>query len=147
MGESLGMVLVMGIITFGVYRIFELFVRRKERMAMIEKMQVNIEPQLLKDRLKLPLFGNPNMALFWSLRAGFLFAGVGLGLIIGFIIEVCLTGGLDPSRMNMDWESTRYIKNTLSIAYIACVFIFGGIGLLIAYLIEQKNIRKGELEN
>lgn len=124
-------VFVVGIIFFVIYRIFELFVRRNERMSIIEKLGGQIK---LSEDLNLPLFRNTsgNSALKFSL----LLIGVGIGLLVGYGLEFAARGG-DFSNGN-DWNFQRII----GIVYFASVAIFGGLGLLAAYLIEKKNSRK-----
>jgi hypothetical protein len=56
--------------------------------------------------------------------------GTGLGLLVGFIINTFLT----YQSSGNDW----YQHNIAGTAYGASVLLFGGIGLLIAFVIEMK---------
>ena len=47
--------IVVGIITLGIYKLFELFVGKKERLTMIEKLGDKLDPSMLGNRLSLPL--------------------------------------------------------------------------------------------
>ena len=81
-----------------------------ERMAMIEK---GVDPALfnLKKQRSTSL----------PLRFSLLLIGVGLGLFIGYFLDV---------HFGMD-----------EVAYFSMLFIFGGIGLGLAYVIEEKKMK------
>lgn len=129
-------------IFFIIYKIFELFLRRKERMAIIDKMQfnMNIDNRLLSDKLNMPMFSQKKIPSTWALRAALLMIGIGLGLIMAFIIEcVFISESIDPEFSKYEWEVQSNIKKTIGVIYFACVSLFGGAGLLVAYFIERKN--------
>jgi len=128
-------IIIIGVITFGIYRLFELFVRKKERMAIIEKLGEQIKISDTNVDLNLPLFQQQkNMSNGnWALRISLLLIGIGIGLIVGYGFEFAATGG-DLSKYSGDWTFQRKIQ----IVYFAGIAIFGGIGLLIAYFIEPK---------
>ena len=46
--------IVVGIITLGIYKLFELFVGKKERLTMIEKLGDKLDPSMLGNRLSRP---------------------------------------------------------------------------------------------
>ncbi len=54
----------------------------------------------------------------WSLRFGLLLIGAGLGLLFGYFLD--------------------YAFDMEEVAYFSMLFIFGGAGLGISYLIEEK---------
>ena len=93
--------LVVGIICAGIYGLFELFVRKKERLAIIEKISNNLDASAFEGKLGLPNY--MSRVSFSALKVGCLLAGIGLGLMIG-----------------------------------ASVLLFGGIGLIVAFIIELK---------
>ena len=75
--------IVVGIITLGIYKLFELFVGKKERLTMIEKLGDKLDPSMLGNRLSLPLpVGTPFMSSspisFSALKFGCLLLGMGL---------------------------------------------------------------------
>jgi hypothetical protein len=121
---------VTGTITYGIYKLFELFVCRRERLSIIEKLSDN-QFSFAPDSFSLPK--SPNYAqpriTYGALKSGCLLLGVGLGLLIGFII--CVTC-IPEYFGDYDWK----IKETIAIIYGSCVLIFGGIGLLAAFVIE-----------
>lgn len=59
--------------------------------------------------------------------------GVGLGFFVGFFLNLMtVSGKLDTLY---EWQ---YYEKVGGIIYVACICIFGGIGLLISYLTERK---------
>ena len=113
---------------YGIYRLFELFVRRKERMAIIEKMISNpIDMNQFNNQLNLPLFSNKNVS--WPIRIGLLLIGIGVGVTIASIVDI------NFSHTQRTWE----MGNAIGSLYAACIATFGGIGLVIAYYIDRKN--------
>ena len=95
MMDFISVPLVVGIVCAGIYGLFELFVRKRERLAIIEKI------------------------------------GIGLGLLVGFIINMCMA-------TNSYYDDGWYRHEVAGTAYGASVLLFGGIGLIIAFVIELK---------
>ena len=94
-------------------------------MAIIEKIGDKLEPSAFDVKIGLPRLAT-NFS-FSSLKTGCLLAGIGLGLLVGFIISVSLTD------FNLDGR-----RELISTVYGASVLLFGGIGLIIAFVIELK---------
>lgn len=118
--------LIVGIVCAGIYGLFELFARRKERLAIIEKMGDKLDPSALNAHIGLPRL-TANFS-FSSLKAGCLLSGIGLGLLVAFIIS-------PTTDLNFrDWGQ----REMISTVYGASVMLFGGIGLIIAFVIEMK---------
>lgn len=113
-------------IVFGViYKLFELFVGRKERMMIIEKLGDKLTP----DTFKNGIFYRTGLFSFGGLRMGCLMIGLGVGLLVGYgIISATQYSYFDGNR---PYEAT-------SVVYGACVLLGGGTGLVISYLIEKK---------
>jgi hypothetical protein len=122
-------IFIVGFIVLGIYKRCELFVRKKERLTIIEKFSFeNKEPVCP------PIsFGNPSAA-FSTLRISLLLIGIGLGCLLAFFTRYALFDSAD----NNHWR-----VNELE-AFVTFAFIttFGGIGLLVAYLIEMKQKNK-----
>ena len=59
---------------------------------------------------------------FGTLRFALLLIGAGLGFLAGYFLE-------ENTRMN-------------EVAYFSMLFLFGGIGLVVAYLVQQKRVNK-----
>lgn len=122
--------LIVGICVAGVYGLFELFVRRKERLAIIEKIGDKLDASAFEGKMGLPSY--ISKFSFSGLKAGCLMAGIGLGLLVGFIINASLVS--NSSLYGNDW----FRGEVAGTAYGASVLLFGGIGLLIAFVIELK---------
>ena len=127
MSEMFVSITVLGI-AYAVYKLFELYARRKERMLIIEKMNFSNGMAAPPDVTK--WFSTPTPKV-GGLRLGLLLTGLGLGLVTAVI----LTDLFVFNNRALSWKD----KDVL---YLALMMLFGGLGLLIAYLIEQKNQKK-----
>ncbi len=87
------------------------YMANKENMAMIEK---GMEPRRQQRRE-----ANPTQ----TLKNGLVFVGAGLGLLLAIIIT---------SMFNLENDKSTGI-------YFALIAIFGGMGMLAAYVYERKN--------
>jgi F0F1-type ATP synthase assembly protein I len=107
LGVMIPIVAIIGVFTMIIYlRKYE----NQERMAMIDK---GVDPQffnLKKER---------NTSL--PLRAALLFIGGGLGLMLGYFLDMLF--GMEE------------------VGYFSMVFVFGGLGLGCSYMIEEKKIK------
>lgn len=127
--------LIIGIITAGIYGLFELFARRKERLAIIEKIGDKLDASSFEGKLGLP--GYMRNYSFSALKIGSMMAGIGLGLLVGFFIT---SGSLNTGFIPSDgW----YHRESVGVAYGASVLLFGGIGLLVAFIVEMNLAKKG----
>lgn len=127
--------LVVGIICAGIYGLFELFVRKQERLALIEKLSDKLSATDVKEKLTFPIRRMPHLS-FNSLKTGLLLTGIGLGLLVGFSIMVNV---IPNYPFNGNWHETEVLG---SIVYGASVLLFGGIGLIVAFVIEMKMANK-----
>jgi hypothetical protein len=121
MGLLIAIIAVTGGLGIGVYAIYmgmigskeekiaQIEARNKERLALIEK---GLDPSLSDKKTGA---GSSHSALLW----GLLLSGVGLGAFIGYVIA-----------HNNDWS--------LNIIVHATAFLFGGIGLIIYYVLRQR---------
>lgn len=126
--------LVFLIVAFFLYKFFELLICRKERRMIIERM----DPASLLDYAKisgLRVGGGvpsesprPRHAAAWPLRIGAVLVGLGLGAVGGRILAANLC--LNESNIDI------YYSNTVIVA--GCVLFMGGLGLLIAFIVEYK---------
>ncbi|HEX3384113.1 MAG TPA: DUF6249 domain-containing protein [Mucilaginibacter sp.] len=96
-----------------------IYLRKRERMAMIER---GMDPRRYK----------PQSAPYQNLKWGLLLVGAGLGLFLAFV--------LDRSVFKSDF----YDDNPA--IYFSLIAIFGGLGLLISYIIEKRDLQQGKLE-
>ncbi len=117
---------VTAIIFIAVYKIIELFVRRNERLKLIDKL-TELPPAVLADKLP----GLQNMAniltsgiapdsRFSALKWGGFAFGVGVGCIISSVMGYSYVG---------EWFNRLNFQS-------GCVLTCGGAGLLIAFIIE-----------
>ena len=116
-------IFIVWIVFYYTYKLIGLYARRKERLLMIEKMNVVGDMELPdKDVLK---------HSFTALRVGCLLIGVGVGLLIGVMVQTMLvSAGYDMNQ----WPDRKLFEMSLT----ACVLLFGGIGLLVSYPLERK---------
>lgn len=135
MMDFISIPLVVGMVTLGIYKLFELFVKRKERILLIEKLNIQPQESLLPDTSFLssgPKFSKG------ALKAGCLLLGLGLGLLIGFIIS----HNMVPDFMHVDFGTNWAIRQTVGIIYGASVLMCGGLGMILAFIIEMKLNKK-----
>jgi hypothetical protein len=129
--------LTVGIIFYFVYMTFELFARRKERLLLIEKIGQNIstmDQSLLGNQFHSLIPSIPKKS-FTGLRIGCLFIGIGLGLLIGLFLNLFIR--------SCNYELSSWEINSFnSVAYGASVLLFGGLGLIISYHVENKYSKK-----
>jgi uncharacterized membrane protein len=94
----------------------------KEKMAMIER---GIDPGIRKS--------TPQP--FLSLKFGLLLVGLGLGLLVALFTVRAVFG--EPVTREM----TEHYNNNgdqQAAIYFGCIGIFGGLGLILSYIIEKK---------
>lgn len=127
--------LVVGIITLGIYKLFELFARRRERMAIIEKLGDKVDASMFENKFSFPTF-KTNGSMFGTLKVACLLLGVGLGLLVGFFInQYYLVDTVKSEFYNNIWE-------VANVVYGACTLLFGGLGMMVAFIIELKHTPK-----
>ncbi|MDR0791731.1 MAG: hypothetical protein LBE82_00365 [Chitinophagaceae bacterium] len=128
------------VICFAIYKLFELFVRRKERMNIIEKLGDKLNASNPDLKLSIPSL-TESANKFNTLKFACLLLGVGFGLLIGYLI--CLNSIPEYTTGNLNDNS----YDAVSVIYGAGVLTGGGIGLLVAFLVEMNYTkRKSEKE-
>ncbi|MDR2680182.1 MAG: hypothetical protein LBC47_05160 [Tannerella sp.] len=133
--------LITCIVFYFTYMTFELFARRKERLSLIEKMGQNLTPpdsSVLKSQFSSLLPSFPRKS-FTGLRMGCLLVGLGLGLFVGLLTCLMVKAHATTNSYH-SWE----IDTFYSVAYGGSVLFFGGLGLIISYIIENKSVKKEE---
>lgn len=131
--------LVVGIVTLGIYRLFELFVRKKERLTIIEKIGDKFDASMIENKFSFPLKGQGTDA-FGTLKIGCLLLGVGLGLLVGYFICLNSVSGYNT----MELRNNAY--EISGVIYGASVLLFGGLGLLVAFIIEMKYLKENKAQ-
>lgn len=120
------------------YSLFELYARRKERMFLYERLGDRLGSEAFKGKIELPLFAGSSIPFFPSfsgLKFGCLLVGVGLGLIVGMILDVTMV-----LPLGNEWQ----FQKISGIAYGAPVLFFGGLGLIISFLVEKTHKKNVE---
>lgn len=136
MMDFISVPIVVGIVFFSIYKLFELFVCRRERLNIIEKFTGSgVMPTLNKSTLD--GYFRQRMS-YGALKAGCLLIGVGLGLLIGYVI--CAASIPNYMEHYKDWN----FKEIISIVYGSSVLLFGGIGLIAAFILELKIGKKNK---
>lgn len=119
---------VLTVIGYFTYKLFELFACRKERMYMLEHAK-EISVNTTVDRL-LPATGS-----YTALKWGAFFLGVGLGIVVGYIVNICCAPYVMCNNIAGDqWQ----INQLMGVVYGGCTLLFGGLGLVLAFIVELK---------
>lgn len=121
-------VFIVAIIFVVAYKIIELFVHRKERINLVDKLDFAKETNTDLNQI---LGGSiiTNKATMW----GCLLVGIGLGVLVGYVISSSC--GLYSS---IDSQNMRHLNEQISVIYASSTLIFGGAGLLTSFLIDKK---------
>ena len=140
--------LVVAICVAGFYGLFELYVRRKERLAIIEKLGDKIEGRIDANVLRTNFyspFARSSKSSFGALKLGCLLAGIGLGLLIAFLITFYSS---NEYAINMNSDMNDWYRHEIvGTIYGAAVLLCGGIGLIVAFVIELKIKAKDNNQN
>ena len=105
-------ILVLLIIFGSIVAMVYLGIRKKERMAMMEK------------GVDASVFFTPKKGNSYALKYGLLLIGVALGILIGNILSTT--------------NAFMYEKEA---AYFSMIFLFGGLALVIYYFLAKKMFR------
>jgi len=108
--------IVLFLIIFGMFYLY-ITARHKERMVLIE---TGADPNLFLRRKN----GRRNLS-WWVLKIASFLMGVAIGVLIGNVLEV--TTALKPE-----------------VCYVASIFFFGGLGLLLYYVYEKRQLVNDE---
>jgi hypothetical protein len=132
---------VVGFVVLGIYKLFELYAKRGERRSLIEKLPVFLENKDLKESIILPdILYKKSVYGSRPLPIALLLIGVGIGCAVAFFVQYNLFGDINYNLG--DYNIRNQIHERQLIIYFAFISIFGGIGLLVAYLIERKETKK-----
>ncbi|MEA4867581.1 MAG: hypothetical protein EOM61_04710 [Bacteroidia bacterium] len=120
-----------GIGAYAFYKVIELFVRKKERLLLIEKL--NTLENVNTSNINLSaIFGDGKIVKneFLALRIGSLLMGLGLGLLVGFFIVNLAFGNMT--------NVTYHMGQTQSVVYGASTLLCGGLGLIVGFITEAR---------
>jgi hypothetical protein len=98
------------------------YLNNKENMALIEK---GLDPKLKAERRPAP---------FRNLKTGLLLVGAGIGLFLAYFLDNFVLYNVRHGISN-DYNEGANVP-----IYFALIAIGGGIGLIISYRIERKNL-------
>lgn len=129
--EFITIPLTFGIGAYAFYKVIELFVRKKERLMLVDKL--NTLDNVNTNNINLSgLFGEVKALQnqYLSLRIGSLLMGLGLGLLVGYLIVQLSYGTMG----DVSW-GVREVQNVI---YGASTLLFGGMGLIAGFVAEMK---------
>jgi len=132
-------IIIVPTIVYFFYKSLESLIRRKERMMIVEKLDFSIQ-QALPSAEAFNVLDSITNKRFSSLRTGSCLAGIGLGLIVAWVV-VATVYPITPEQYTENHFVRGYFRDYLEqfkIIYLAAPALFGGIGLIISYIIEQK---------
>jgi hypothetical protein len=101
------------ILTLGAY-IMLVFMRKYKNIERMAMIEKGLSPDLFKEESRT----GPPMSLRWSL----LLIGIGIGFLLGYWLD-----------------RQFYMEET---GYFSMLFIWGGLGLGAAYMVEERKTRK-----
>ena len=127
---DLSPIFVTAIVFVTIYKIFDLFVRRSERMAIIDKISPD-STNIDLSRLCMPMSAPDSR--YNALKIGSLILGLGLGLFIYAMIVLYE----NSCHMEIDWRLSTTLCSSL-------VLLGGGLGLLMAFIIENSMRKSAE---
>jgi hypothetical protein len=134
MMDFISIPLVVGIITLGIFRLFDLFVRKKERLAIIEKISDKFDASMIENKFSFPITTSGN-SIFSTLKIACLLLGIGLGLLVGYFICLNTIAGYNIMELRNNAHEIS------GVVYGASVLLFGGLGLLVAFVIEMNYVK------
>ena len=110
-------------------------------MALIEKLPAFLDAKETGKGFNFPniSFMKPDYSSL-PLRFSLLLIGVGLGCLLAFIVQNCY---FDFSKYNIsEWRDRQEVAHIRFILYFSFIAVFGGLSLMIAYLIERRQEKK-----
>ena len=131
---NLESVLVPAVVFYFIFKIFELYVRRGERLRLIEKLDSLPSPERNADLTQLTSSFSTRDNQGLGIKVGFTMVGMGIGLLLAFFLTFVFQCAIE----NLDGWSFGHTFETLS---GICLLIFGGLGLLIPSIIMRKGKR------
>jgi len=134
---DLSPIIIVPIIFYFTYKFLESLIRRKERMMLIEKSDLSNLQAFSSSQESLHVLDYMPNKRFSNLRAGLLITGIGIGLIVAWVLAITLFPIVTSYKESMNREFYT-LRDMFNVIYLAAPALFGGIGLLISYLMEQR---------
>lgn len=140
--------LVVAIIFVTIYKLFKLIVCRKERIMHLEYLMRNGGVPVPPAYDAMPAMQSKpiepldisTLSNFPALKWGCLLCGMGLGLLCGALLVYLMFPKCD---MHYDWQVNNGMPG---IIIGSSTMLFGGLGLVVAYLIGGRMRRNQETE-
>ena len=123
-------IFIFGIVFLGIYKLTELFVRRRERQMLIEKIEKLDSASV--DLLHQNFGRRDDSSAYWPLRIGAALVGLGFGIGLSL-----LAIRFYPMPDFLKWEVFSYLQSF-------GLLMGAGLGLLVAFVIEFKLKQKKE---
>ncbi len=123
--------LVAGMVFLAIYKVFKLFVCRRERIMLIEKMENLSNKDLNLSGLSLDRDSINFGGKFVALRIGGLLIGLGLGIFVGVLVAYALFPEVQHLQQSLTWGTPSMVMG-------GSVLFFGGLGLVISFLVELR---------
>lgn len=117
-----------------IYKIFELFIRRSERMKLIDRLSESPDPQSLHTSL----FAKSNM---FSNKMGIKIASLLIGMAVG-LLGVLAISYADFMSQQLGYSHTSFVEKNIEVLTLGFVLFFGGVGLLVPSIIFYKQDKK-----
>ena len=128
-------ILVVGVITLGIYKLFELIVCRRERRMIIDKMDgsnlidyLKFMPMGIRMGAPVSVMARPAGVTTGAFKTGCLLLGLGLGLLVAF--------------MMLELPYREFSYQVQSVVYSGSILLFGGLGLIVSFVVERALSRK-----
>lgn len=128
--SGLAAVAVVGIIFGSIYKIFELFIRRSERMKLIDRLSESPDPQALHSSLF-------TKGVSFNNRTGIKIAALLMGMAIG-LLGVFGISYADFMSQQLGYSHSSFVEDNMEILSLGFILLFGGIGLLVPSIIFYK---------
>ncbi len=123
--------LVAGMVFLAIYKVFKLFVCRRERIMLIEKMENLSNKDLNLSGLSLDRDSINFGGKFVALRIGGLLIGLGLGIFVGVLVAYALFPEVQHLQQSLSWGVPSMVMG-------GSVLFFGGLGLVTSFLVELR---------
>ena len=133
---------IFGVGGYFTYKTFELYAMRKERRALIERLDNDgLIEYVRRTPIGVGFFSSQEPSLtqnatqchlaMWPMRCGCLLLGIGAGLVAGYLFT---SAGIVEGmyRGHFQFETV----------YGACTCIGAGVGLIIAFVIEIMSVKR-----
>ena len=124
-------VFVVGFIVLGIYKVIELFVRRRERLMLMEKLDGEALGEFIRNGgLPQSSFPQRNTGIrFGVLHFAAAVLGLGIGMVCGFSVLFTV---FSPNVLDhLPW----YLRNMCE---AGSVLLFVGLALVISFIVEYK---------